>query len=643
MGTEIQYNDHGWHDGESSIHHTLHVPEYDNPTSFGLNGAAGYMLQISSMLAVGTLDTEERPWTTLLGGEPGFARSFGTNVVGVKAIVGRKHDPVIETLLNTESKGRALSALGIHLDSRNRVKLSGRFLGGGLIDPTDSSENNLSNEGGDAAELQMAFAIERSLTNCPKYLNRKSLILTIPKPVLASESVPLCEAAVGLLAKADLFFMSSSHHTANMGTNHRGGPPGFVRLASNTKERTTLVYPEYSGNRLYQTLGNLSITPKAGLVIPDFDTGDVLYITGTTEIAYGDEAARILPRSNLLLKIHVTAARYVQHGLSFRAHPGEPSPYNPPVRYLTSEQHSTTTSDPSQPTDKSSIVHATLTARTILTPTIARFRFRVTTPPTAERSHWKAGQYVAFSFEDELSLGYSHSRDDDPQSLNDDYVRTFTVSSAPPSSPTGKEKELDFEITIRNVGKVTSFLFRYPIRSGLEVPLRGFGGSFGIDIPEVKGMESKRTNIPFVAGGIGITPLIAQLPELEERKLLHQDEGLKLFWAVHVRDMGLAIDTLERFPGLKGVTRVFVSGTESAKKGSRVAAEEKKTLERIKSMIDGAGGLLVERRLGKEDLLVPELGLEEVDTWYLCAGKPLRKQVVEWMEGRKVVFEDFDY
>ena len=54
---------------------------------------------------------------------------------------------------------------------------------------------------------------------------------------------------------------------------------------------------------------------------------------------------------------------------------------------------------------------------------------------------------MALAFEDELSAGYSHMRDDDPRSLNDDYVRTFTVSSA-----MGRGLPHDeFEITFRNV------------------------------------------------------------------------------------------------------------------------------------------------------------------------------------------------
>ncbi len=228
-----------------------------------------------------------------------------------------------------------------------------------------------------------------------------------------------------LLAKADLFFLSSSNHESSMGTNHRGGPPGFVRIVNNDASGTTLAYPEYSGNRLYQTLGNLQTTPKAGFVVPDFDNGDFLYMTGTTEIVIGKEAAELLPRSNLAIKVNITEARFVRKGLSFRGTLGDLSPYNPPVRFLGSERVL-----PDLQATNRDVAYAKLVKKDLITPAIARFRFSVSDPETAGR--WKPGQYVALAFEDELGAGYSHMRDDDPRSLNDDYVRTFTVSS-----PTG--------------------------------------------------------------------------------------------------------------------------------------------------------------------------------------------------------------
>lgn len=179
------------------------------------------------------------------------------------------------------------------------------------------------------AEIQLVLKIEQSLGNCPKYLNSKNIEpAAASKPELVSDSPQLPQPALDLLANSDLFFVSSAQHTLDMDTNHRGGPPGFLRVESNEESGAVLCWPEYSGNRLYQTLGNLMINPLAGICVPDFETGDMLYLTGKTEILVGKDAAAILPRSNLAVKLTVTAARFVTQTLPFRGRAGERSPYS---------------------------------------------------------------------------------------------------------------------------------------------------------------------------------------------------------------------------------------------------------------------------------------------------------------------------
>ena len=407
-----------------------------------------------------------------------------------------------------------------------------------------------------------------------------------------------------LIAKVDLLFISSSYRRSSMGTNDRGGSPGFVRLLRNDASETTLVFPEFSGNRLYQTLGNLKTNPLAGLLFPDFDTGDVLYATCTTEVVVGEAAAALLPRSNLAVKAKILKARFVRQGLAFRGTSGEQSPYNPPIRYLSSER-----SQVDAQVSKHQVVYANLLQKDILTPTITRFRFSVTDPKAAGR--WDPGQYVALAFEDELSAGYSHMRDDDPKSLNDDYVRTFTVSSA-----MGQELPDDeFEITVRNVGVVTGFLFRQQARAGLELPLKGFGGSFKISQPPGK-------VVAFVAGGVGITPLLASLPQLDIGRM-------RLFWTVNIQDIGLVTDTFKRHPIMDSSTALFVSGVQDhINTQSRSKLGE---LERSKAS-------LVTRRMVASDVQA-----DLVSIWYVCTGKALRQSILSWLSGKEVVFEDFNY
>jgi NAD(P)H-flavin reductase len=440
--------------------------------------------------------------------------------------------------------------------------------------------------------------------NCPKYLNKKHIIPNVPQPRLVSDSIPLVQEAIDLLARADMFFISSSNHESDMDTNHRGGPAGFVRLESNETDNCTLVYPEYSGNRLYQTLGNLSTTPKAGLVFPDFSTGNVLYVTGTTEILVRENATKVLPHSNMVVRIKVEAARFVEKGLSFRGIQGEPSPYNPPVRYLTREKHRDLLDNEKQ-------IYANLVDKKQLTPTIARFRFHIADPEKASR--WKPGQYVALSFADELDVGYSHMRDDDPKSLNDDFLRTFTVSSSP-----GDLSEYDqFEITIRKVGPVTEHLFRTNPKSQLQIPLRGFGGEFIFQ-------QDNDEHIGCVAGGIGITPLLAQAPVLDLSRL-------RLYWTIRAEDLGLVLDTFDHFPDLIGSTRLFVTG--------QIDDTATKNLQKLQDLNTS----LENRRLTVHDLKLGSEHGELVMKWYICTGDSLQKTLLAWLKGRTVLSESFNY
>ncbi|KZF23822.1 oxidoreductase [Xylona heveae TC161] len=676
-----------WHEGENQMHKLMHVPDQDNPSSPFLSPGAGYMTQRSPLVALGTLDAKKRPWTTILGGEAGFARPIGSSIIGISTLVDKKDDPVIESLLKGRDDGEVvqpgkdgimIGGLAIDLEHRMRVKLYGKMIAGSL----QAFEEHGARETNAIGQLQLAVRIDESLGNCPKYLNKKQIQPATPTPKLISDSPQLSPQAISLLSKADLFFISSSHGSHDMDTNHRGGPPGFVRVLSNDPSGAVIVYPEYSGNRLYQTLGNLQTTPLAGLAIPDFDTGDAIYLTGRTEVLIGHDAAAILPRSNLAVKVTITSSRFVQNGLSFRGIVGEPSPYNPNVRFATTEKHTAGTELGSEggATQQPS-TYATLINSERLTPTISRFRFKIQ-DPSAVHAPWKPGQYAALSFADDLDIGYSHMRDDDPRSLNDDYMRTFTISSPPslgrnksskapgparttrsaatgPLPPVLPQDDTEFELTIRRVGRVTSYLFDQAARAKrtkteYKIPLKGFGGDFSFatsydsvphspDSPYSPNSHSQSVShaiIPFIAGGIGITPLLGQLPFIDSRRL-------RLLWSISIKDIGLVADTFRRYPELlvhPGVVQLFLTGKAETDIETK---EDRKSLQQVMQ-----SGVKVElRRLEKRD--VDELSAadaekggeeeEEVNEWYMCVGPRLKSAVLNWLAGERIIYEDFGY
>lgn len=604
----------GWSEGEEKMHKLLRVPDQDNPTSTMLTPQASFMLQRAPLLAIGTLDDQSRPWTALWGGAPGFSEPIGGDFVGTRTLVDSKHDPVVQALVGGASKGEMLhptndgkmiAGLAIDLVTRKRVKLAGKMVAGTVREldvETEGDAKTPSDAPKTQDQIQLVTKIDQSMGNCPKYLNQYELKPALLAPELVSQGPSLSSEGKALIDRADMFFLSTAAST-DMDTNHRGGPPGFVRIIS----PTCIVYPEYSGNRLYQSLGNLQLNPHIGITFPDYETGDVLYTTGTAEVLVGPDAALVMPGTTLAVKIHLTETRFVTRGLAFTGtrKVNGLSPYNPLPRSLASEGNKlsllTATGPPTL-----QIAH--LVDKTLLTPSIARFTFHVPSGITHT-----AGQWLALSFKDHLDTGYQHMRDSDPRSLNDDFIRTFTISSpAPPSS----KNTTHFAITIRRVGPATALLFAQDKDSRFELPLLGVGGEFTIT-PNPAGEVT-----PFVAAGVGITPLLAHLPDLTRAP-----GGLKLLWAVRAADLAFVIDTLQRYPELATCAHVFVSGVGSAERD--VAA-----LERVRKL----GASVATRRLTQADLQTVR-----AQTWYVCAGKTVREQVVRWLPGREVVFEGFDY
>jgi NAD(P)H-flavin reductase len=608
------YQDMPWHEGEIAMAREMQVPDMDNPTFPTLSPQLANHAQIAPLIAIGTLDKQGRPWTTLWGGEKGISQPVAQGILGIRCQVVRQHDPVVEELVGKEANGevvreegmgRMVSGLTIDLETRKRTKLFGRMIAGALSMREDEATESRQS----IAEVQLVLKIEQSLGNCPKYLNKKHVELAESNPELVANDPQLPQRALDLLSKADLFFLSSANHDQDMDTNHRGGPAGFVRVVSNDSTGAVLCYPEYSGNRLYQTLGNLKVNPVVGLCVPEFETGDMLYLTGTTSILIGKDAATLLPRSNLVVKITLTAARYVATALPFRGVAGEPSPYNPIVRYLSTEKPFTATAS-----EATSLSQAKLLRQTNLTPTISRFKFALSNATTH-----KAGQYVTLDFGSKLNIGYSHMRDDDPRSLNDDFVRTFTVSSPPgsPPNPVQRLKDDEFEITVRRVGAVTEELFKHQgseqgDRMDLEVGVKGFGGEFDVK------QENEEEVVAFVAAGVGITPLLPCLDALDLRRL-------ELLWTVRKEDLGLVEDVLRVCPGLAGKLSLFVTNATDGE---------------VLDLAAGAGKVDIRRRrLAKQDVDLDG----RVRKFYLCTGTPMRKQLMEWLPDKELVFEDFNF
>ncbi|KAI9767153.1 MAG: hypothetical protein M1839_004626, partial [Geoglossum umbratile] len=150
-----------WHPGEQALHRLLRAPEYENPTSPFLAPGAARMVWISPLIAIGTLDQNNNPWTSVWGGEPGFSRPVGQSIIGIRTVVDRVYDPVVEALLGGDEGDaevvegeKMVGGLSILLEKRRRVKWFGRMVSG---------KTGRGEEGGRIKEVQLVVRIDQSL------------------------------------------------------------------------------------------------------------------------------------------------------------------------------------------------------------------------------------------------------------------------------------------------------------------------------------------------------------------------------------------------------------------------------------------------------------------------------------------------
>jgi predicted pyridoxine 5'-phosphate oxidase superfamily flavin-nucleotide-binding protein len=134
--------------------------------------------------------------------------------------------------------------------------------------------------------------------------------------------------ARALITGADTFFVASAAAAEGSGAgsgvdvSHRGGRPGFVGIESDG----ALVVPDFRGNRYFNTLGNLLVHPQAGLLFPDFASGDLLQLEGATEILFDGPLLRAFQGAKLLWRLRPARARWLRGVLPFRLVLDEVSP-----------------------------------------------------------------------------------------------------------------------------------------------------------------------------------------------------------------------------------------------------------------------------------------------------------------------------
>ncbi|MDR6676569.1 2Fe-2S iron-sulfur cluster-binding protein [Pseudomonas oryzihabitans] len=257
-----------WHPGETLIQERVGVRQ--RMAEVGPRVIRSFMpdqhrafYQQLPFLVLGSVDAAGLAWATIQEGPPGFVAAPTPTRLEITATLP-VDDPAGPGLVD----GAAVGLLGIELHSRRRNRVNGVI---GM------------------APQGFHLAVDQSFGNCPRYIQPRDLHLpaepdTLPVPP-AEHLASLDDDARRLIEGADTFFVASyaeQEGQRRVDVSHRGGKPGFVRVDGDG----LLTIPDFNGNLFFNTLGNIIVNGQAGLLFVDYQSGELLQLSGTAEVLF---------------------------------------------------------------------------------------------------------------------------------------------------------------------------------------------------------------------------------------------------------------------------------------------------------------------------------------------------------------------
>ena len=297
---------HAFHEGERAVQERAGVAAVASRVAGSIHGeipppARDFLLE-QPFAVLASRDADGRVWASLVHGLPGFLAAPSDWVIEIDAtpVAG---DPLADSLV----PGAPLGALVIDLATRRRMRVNGRVA---------------------RVAAPIRVAVDEVFANCPKYIQRRALVgdgANDPHPAITSATDVLTTAQQRWIAHADTFFIASGHAERGLDASHRGGAPGFVEVIDERR----IAWPDYRGNAMFQTLGNLASDPRAGVVFADFESGDVLQLSGRARVDWDPARAGHFAGAERVVELEVDAVRETRGALPLRAYAVEASPFNP--------------------------------------------------------------------------------------------------------------------------------------------------------------------------------------------------------------------------------------------------------------------------------------------------------------------------
>ncbi|MDH6143026.1 putative pyridoxine 5'-phosphate oxidase superfamily flavin-nucleotide-binding protein [Kitasatospora sp. GP30] len=280
-------------------------PGYSGPTKHRrVPAVAAEFLTAQPMVLVGAADSDGRIWASALAGRPGFLHTEPGPPDGPDAVTIAARPAPQDPLAAVLGGPTQVGMIAVEPAKRRRMRMNGHAT------PT-----------GDGLRV----ALDQVFSNCPKYIQARGFDLVAQQPGPVRHTTQLTLSQQIFINTADTFFIATADRAGDLDTSHRGGLPGFVEVSGPGRLR----FPDYSGNAMFATLGNLAENPNAGLLFIDWDTGTTLQLTGTARTDWDPSHAAQVTGAQRLVDFTVTGVAESVTALPLRwTEPGY-SPFNP--------------------------------------------------------------------------------------------------------------------------------------------------------------------------------------------------------------------------------------------------------------------------------------------------------------------------
>jgi predicted pyridoxine 5'-phosphate oxidase superfamily flavin-nucleotide-binding protein len=97
----------------------------------------------------------------------------------------------------------------------------------------------------------------------------------------------------------DMFFLATADDAGMPNCSYKGGDPGFVRVV----DEHTVAFPNFDGNGMYLSMGNVLVNPSVGMLFIDFERGHRMRLNGIATIDSGDPLMAEYPEAQFIVRV----------------------------------------------------------------------------------------------------------------------------------------------------------------------------------------------------------------------------------------------------------------------------------------------------------------------------------------------------